>query len=74
MAWCPVPAAGAAPAIPGPPYIDHTQWARWDGQSSLRVYPTPAGRRASGVASVPQGAEAWSEVLVDAPDAVPDSP
>lgn len=69
MAWCPLPSAGAKPAVPNPPYIDHTQWAQWNGQASLRVFPTPAGRRASGIASIPQGAQAWAEVLADAPDA-----
>lgn len=66
-AWPALPAR--ADVTPGPPYIDHTRWVKWDGKSSLRVYPTPAGRKASGPASVPQGNEAWSEVVIDAPDA-----
>ena len=57
--------AGSASA---PPLIDHTEWAYWAGQSSLRVYPTPSGRaaaRTSGATgAVPAVAEqAWSEVL-----------
>ena len=52
---------------PSPPYIDHTEWVRGAGRSSLHVYPTPAGREASIDLVSPD--EAWSEVLVDAPDA-----
>jgi len=61
--------AAPAPAEPppAPPYIDHTEWVRAAGLSSLRVYPTPAGRKASTDSVSPD--EAWSEVLVDAPDA-----
>lgn len=67
---------GAAPATadpgsdPGPPYIDHTQWAHWGRLTSLRIYPTPAGRAAARQAA-PTGAadEAWAEVLALAPDA-----
>jgi hypothetical protein len=63
------PIAAAAPA-PGPPYVDHTEWAHWGDLSSLRVYPTPAGRQAAGtVHNAPQGEEAWTEVLALAPDA-----
>lgn len=53
--------------IPPPPYVDHTRWV--DGPVSLRVYPTPAGRRASGLGATAPGDEAWSEVLNQAPDA-----
>lgn len=67
MVWQSLPSAHAEPAAP--PYIDHTQWSTWNGKPSLRVYPTRAGRVASGPAAVPQGNQAWSEVLVDAPDA-----
>jgi hypothetical protein len=70
------PTAGADPAvpvtpqpIPPPPYVDHTKWTQWDGRASLRVYPTQAGRRASGLGTAPQADEAWSEVLNLAPDA-----
>ncbi len=60
--------AGPAHAdAPPPPYIDHTQWVHWAELSSLRVYPTPAGRLASTESVNPD--EAWSEVLADAPDA-----
>jgi hypothetical protein len=81
--WGPLPAR--APADPGnatppsPPYVDHTQWAQWNGLPSLRVYPTRSGRLASrmeaaGTAVSPataqaSAAEAWAEVLALAPDA-----
>jgi hypothetical protein len=64
--------AGTASAdpIPAPPYVDHTAWAHWGDLSSLRVYPTAAGRDAAGqVHNAAQGDEAWSEVLAAAPDA-----
>jgi hypothetical protein len=61
-----IPAPAHADAQP-PPYIDHTQWVHWADLSSLRVYPTPAGRLASTEFVKPD--EAWSEVLADAPDA-----
>ena len=60
-----VPAHAGGP--PPPPYVDHTEWAHWAGLSSLRVYPTLAGREASTEFASPD--EAWSEVLADAPDA-----
>jgi len=60
------PSASADPPPP-PPYIDHTEWVHWANLSSLHVYPTPAGREASIDFVSPD--EAWSEVLVDAPDA-----
>ena len=54
----------------GPPYIDHTQWAHWGDLSSLRVYPTPAGRaEARQLGTTAQADEAWAEVLASAPDA-----
>ena len=62
--------ASGAPAradTPSPPYIDHTEWVHWADLSSLRVYPTPAGRQASTEFTSPN--EAWSEVLAQAPDA-----
>lgn len=55
---------------PAPPFVDHTQWSRWQGLPSLRVFPTPSGRMAArqpGTAS--QADEAWAEVLAQAPDA-----
>lgn len=62
---------GIAPAHAGdpppPPYIDRTEWVHWADLSSLRVYPTLAGRAASTDFISPD--EAWSEVLTDAPDA-----
>jgi uncharacterized protein DUF2599 len=60
----------AADAVPPPPYVDHVAWAKWGDMSSLRVYPTPAGRLASGQPNTAaQAAEAWSEVLTLSPDA-----
>jgi hypothetical protein len=59
----------AADADAGPPYIDHTTWEHWGDLSSLRVYPTAAGREAASHVDDPGGAEAWSEVLADSPDA-----
>jgi len=67
---------GAAPAVadpvaePGPPFVDHTQWAQWGHRASLRVYPTPAGRAAARQAGSTAAAdEAWAEVLALSPDA-----
>lgn len=65
-----IPAGPAHADIAAPPYIDHTEWVRWGGVTSLRVYPTPAGREAS--TEFVSAEQAWSEVLADAPDA--DSP
>ncbi len=64
----------AAPASAddmAPPFIDHTTWVTYGGGSSLRVYPTPSGRVASGQLGQPpwEAAEAWSEVVALAPDA-----
>ena len=52
-----------------PPYIDHVQWVHWGDRTSLRVYPTPAGRAQAHGGSDAQGAQAWGEILVAAPDA-----
>ena len=63
-----VPAS--ADPTPGPPYVDHADWVHWGDLSSLRVYPTLAGRQAAGqVNTRAQGAEAWTEVLTLSPDA-----
>lgn len=62
------PAASADP-VPLPPYVDHVEWAKWGDLSSLRVYPTDAGRQASLVATVNTEAAAWQEVLALSPDA-----
>ncbi len=62
------PAATANPAPP-PPYVDHVEWAKWGDLSSLRVYPTAAGRQASTVATAASVNEAWAEVLTLSPDA-----
>ncbi len=70
--------SGAAPAsaVPmspdtgNPPYVDRTEWVHWGDLSSLRVYPTQAGRTEAGqVGTFAAGDEAWAEVLADAPDA-----
>jgi hypothetical protein len=63
------PVASADP-VPGPPYVDHVQWAKWADLSSLRVYPTEAARQASlEPGTDPQANEAWAEVLTLSPDA-----
>lgn len=62
------PLASADP-VPGPPYVDHVQWAKWGDMSSLRVYPTESGRQASLVATTSTADEAWAEVLTLSPDA-----
>lgn len=70
-AAAPDPGAGAAnPPGPSPPFVDHTEWAQWRGRSSLRVFPSAAGRTASttpGTAVLAD--EAWTEVLALSPDA-----
>ncbi|OBI67437.1 DUF2599 domain-containing protein [Mycobacterium sp. E796] len=59
-----------ADATPAPPFVDHTQWSRWQGLPSLRVFPTPSGRVAARQpGTVSQADEAWAEVLALAPDA-----
>jgi Protein of unknown function (DUF2599) len=66
-----LPLTIAAPARadqpPPPPYIQRTEWVHWADLSSLRVYPTLAGREASTDFTSPD--EAWSEVLAASPDA-----
>jgi hypothetical protein len=63
------PVASADP-VPGPPYVDHVQWAKWGDMSSLRVYPTDTARQASGQPGTDaQASEAWGEVLTLSPDA-----
>jgi hypothetical protein len=63
--------AGAAnPASASPPFIDHTSWAQSRGLSSLRVFPTPAGRIAARQPDTSAAAdEAWAEVLALSPNA-----
>jgi hypothetical protein len=64
-------AAGATASPYSPPFVDHTEWVVWGNLASLRVYPTAAGRAAAwrlGPAGVDFD-EAWSEVLVLAPNA-----
>jgi len=63
--------AGSSVLSYPPPFVEHTQWVRWNQLTSLRVYPTASGRAAArqlGSAG-PDADEAWSEVLALAPDA-----
>lgn len=63
------PAATGQP-VPPPPYVDHVEWAKWGDLSSLRVYPTAAGRAAAAqVGTTAQADHAWAEVLAASPDA-----
>ncbi|WP_197378329.1 DUF2599 domain-containing protein [Mycolicibacterium mengxianglii] len=55
---------------PPPPYVSHVEWAKWGDLSSLRVYPTAAGRSLAGdIGQRTAGEEAWGEVLALSPDA-----
>lgn len=68
--WVSTAALVSADAAPGPPFVDHTHWVRVKGLTSLRVFPTPAGRadsRRPGTAA--DADEAWAEVLRLSPDA-----
>ena len=57
-------------AVPGPPYVERADWVHWGDLSSLRVYPTAAGRAAAAqLNNEAQGDEAWNEVLALSPDA-----
>lgn len=62
---------GVGPAAADPPrLVDHTEWVRYDGLPSLRVYPTAAARVLAGQpGAAADGERAWGEVLADAPDA-----
>ncbi len=67
------PDAGVAnPSSPSysPPFVDHTEWRQWAGLTSLRVFPTPAGRLAARQPGTAASAdEAWAEVLALSSDA-----
>lgn len=65
------PGTGAAnPPALSPPFVDHTEWARWQGRNSLRVFPSAAGRATSRIpGTLAPADEAWAEVLGLAPDA-----
>ena len=66
----PLTLAAAPSATAQPVYIDHVQWAKWGDLSSLRVYPTAAGRQAARQgATIAQADQAWTEVLAASPDA-----
>ncbi len=60
-----------ADTLPVPPYIDHATWVGHEGLSSLRLYPTAAGRAVAGDLGKTgaQADEAWREVLALAPGA-----
>lgn len=64
-------AATPVSADPGPPgFVEHTEWADYDGLPSLRVYPTQAARTAANRPDrSTDGATAWREVLARAPEA-----
>ncbi len=68
--WVPTGIANADDSF-APPFIDHAAWDRYRGDlTTLRVYPTTAGRGAAGtLGTAQQGDEAWAEVLAAAPDA-----
>lgn len=58
------PVASADPLPPGPPFVDHVEWAKWGDLSSLRVYPTESARRAAGqLRTRAEANEAWAEVV-----------
>jgi Protein of unknown function (DUF2599) len=60
----------AANPVPGPPFVERAEWVHWGDLSSLRVYPTQAGRDAAGeLGTVVQADEAWAEILTLSPDA-----
>ena len=63
--------SAAADPMPGPPYIDHAVWKTYSGLSSLRVFPTKAGRvvAADIAKTAAQTDEAWREVVSLAADA-----
>ncbi|MEB3020566.1 DUF2599 domain-containing protein [[Mycobacterium] crassicus] len=65
--------AAAAPAtadVGAPGLVDHAEWVDYGGRTSLRVYPTPAGRAAAlRLDAGPEGEQAWREVLVVVPEA-----
>jgi hypothetical protein len=64
------PAPGVSNPSYSPPFVDHTEWVYWGHLSSLRVYPTSAGRSAARKAGTTATAdEAWAEVLALSPNA-----
>ena len=69
VALAPVAAADAGTATLT--YIDHATWVSYGGLSSLRVYPTGAGRQVARQLdkTAEQAEQAWLEVLAVAPDA-----
>jgi hypothetical protein len=66
------PGTGVSTPSYSPPFVDHTEWARWGRQNltSLRVYPTPSGRVGARQPGTGDAAdEAWAEVLARSPNA-----
>ncbi|ORW64044.1 hypothetical protein AWC24_01055 [Mycolicibacter senuensis] len=65
---CAAPAAAESAG-----FVARTEWVSYSGGSelsSLRVYPTPAGRAAAArVDAAADGERAWREVLAAAPEA-----
>lgn len=61
----------AADAGTPPPYIGSVRWVSYSEGSTLRVYPTAAGREVAGAMgkTTAQTDEAWAEVIALAPDA-----
>lgn len=61
----------AADAGTPPPYIGSVRWGSYSEGSTLRVYPTAAGREVAGAMgkTTAQTDEAWAEVIALAPDA-----
>lgn len=54
-----------------PGLVDHIEWVSYSGDlTSLRVYPTAAGRAAAArLDAQAEGEQAWREVLAAAPEA-----
>ncbi|BBX24170.1 hypothetical protein MTER_35810 [Mycolicibacter terrae] len=51
-------------------FVDRIEWTSYGDLSSLRVYPTPAGRAAAArLDAAADGEQAWREVLAHAPGA-----
>ena len=70
-AACAAAPVASADTAAAPPYIDHANWVDYSGLSTLRVYPTKAGRLVAGEfgKTAAQTDEAWREVLALAPGA-----
>lgn len=61
---------GGATGISASPYVSETQWVTYQDGTSLRVYPTAAGRTEAGEpGTLRQGEQAWDEVVKRNPEA-----